>query len=170
MPRLHLLIALCLFPLALQAQSLVTLPEAHRIATEHGERVYEVATDELAVEDASGQQQVQKQAVVATAQAARVRAVTLKGDLVLYEQGRPRDDGSRRIVRKQLAVLLRPGTDVQAVAAAMGLRAVGTHPSVKGYVMFEAADSGAALLAVTELRARAEVLSADPQLAKQQRK
>jgi len=169
-PRLHLLIALCLFPLALQAQSLVTLPEAHRIATEHGERVYEVATDELAVEDASGQQQVQKQAVVATAQAARVRAVTLKGDLVLYEQGRPRDDGSRRIVRKQLAVLLRPGTDVQAVAAAMGLRAVGTHPSVKGYVMFEAADSGAALLAVTELRARAEVLSADPQLAKQQRK
>ena len=140
MTRLHLLIALCLFPLALLAQPAVTLPETHRIATEHGERVYEVATDELALEDASGQQQVQRHAAVASAQAARVRAVALMGDLVVYEQGRPRDDSSRRIVRKQLAVRLRPGSDALALAAATGLRLMGAHPSAPGFVMFEAAD------------------------------
>jgi len=155
MPQLHLLIALLLFPLALLAQPVVTLPETHRITTEHGERVYEVATDELAVDDASGQQQVQKQAAVASAQAARVRAVALKGDLVVYEQGRPRDDSSRRIVRKQLAVRLVPGADALALAAATGLRVVGAHPSAPGYFMFEAVDSGAALLAVAVLHARA---------------
>ncbi len=170
MPQPHFLIALCLFPLALLAQPAVTLPETHRIATEHGERVYEVATDELAVDDASGQQQVQKQTTVADAQAARLRAVALKGDLVVYEQGRPRDDGSRRIVRKQIAVRLRLGADIQALAAATGLRFVGAHPSVKSYVMFEAADSGAALLAVTVLRNRPEVAVVEPQLARQQKK
>jgi subtilisin-like proprotein convertase family protein len=170
MPRLHFPIALCLFPLALLAQPAVTLPETHRIATEHGERVYEVATDELAVDDASGQQLVQKQTMVANAQAARVRAVTLKGDLVVYEQGRPRDAGSRRIVRKQLALRLRPGADALALATATGLRVVGAHPSAPGYVMFEAADSGSALLAVAVLRSRPEVAAVEPQLARQQKK
>ncbi len=170
MMRLRFLIPVCLFPLALLAQPAVTLPETHRIATEHGERVYEVATDELAVDDASGQQQVQKQTTVANAQAARLRAVALKGDLVVYEQGRPRDDGSRRIVRKQLAVRLRPGADAMALAAATGLRLVGAHPSAAGYVMFEAADSGAALLAVAVLRSRPEVTLVEPQLARQQKK
>jgi len=170
MPRPHFLIALCLFPLALLAQPAVTLPETHRIATEHGERVYEVATDELAIDDARGQQQVQKQTTVADAQAARVRAVALKGDLVVYEQGRPRDDGSRRIVRKQLAVRLRPGADALALAAATGLRFVRAHSSAPGYVMFEAADSGAALLAVAVLRSRPEVAVVEPQLARQQKK
>ena len=170
MLRLHLLPALCLFPLALLAQPAVTLPETHRIATEHGERVYEVATDELALEDASGQQQVQKQTAVASAQAARVRAVALKGDLVVYEQGRPRDDSSRRVVRKQLAVRLRPGADALALAAATGLRLMGAHPGAPGFVMFEAADSGAALLAVAVLRVRSEVTAVEPQLARQQKK
>jgi len=170
MVRLHFLVALFLFPLALLAQPTVMLPETHRVSTEHGERVYEVATDELAVDDASGQQQVQKQTTVANAQAARVRAVVLKGDLVVYEQGRPRDDGSRRIVRKQLAVQLRPGADAMALAAATGLRLVGAHPSAAGYVMFEAADSGAALLAVAVLRSRPEVAVVEPQLARQQKK
>ncbi|MDH4453922.1 MAG: S8 family serine peptidase [Verrucomicrobiota bacterium] len=170
MVRLHSFVALCLFPMALLAQPAVTLPEVHRIATEHGERVYEVAKDELAVDDASGQQQVQKQVAVATAQAARLRAVTLQGDLVVYEQGQPRGDASRRIVRKQLAVRLRPGVDTQALAVAMGLRVLGAHPSAPGYVMFEAADSGAALLAVEGLRNRPEVTAVEPQLARQQRK
>ncbi len=170
MVRLPFFVVLLLFPLALLAQPAVTLPAIHRITTEHGERVYEVATDELAVEDASGQQQVQKQTTIANAQAARLRAVALMGDLVLYEQGRPRDDSSRRIVRKQLAVRLRPGADALALAAAMGLRVVGAHPSAPGYVMFEAADSGAALLAVAMLRNRPEVAVVEPQLARQQKK
>ena len=170
MQRLHFLIALWLFPLPLLAQPAVTLPETHRIATEHGERVYEVATDELAVDDASGQEQVQKHAALASAQDARVRAVTLKGDLVVYEQGQPRGEASRRIVRKQLAVRLRPGADTQALAAATGLRVLGAHPSAAGYVMFEAADSGAALLAVEVLRSRPEVAVVEPQLARQQKK
>jgi len=156
--------------MALSAQTATTLRDQHVIEDRGRQRTFEIARDELAVVDANGQSQVQPQAAAASAEAARTRAVALKGDLVVYEAGKPRSESTRRIVRRQIAVRLQPSTDSQAIAAATGLRVIGAHPSAAGFILFEATDSGAALTSAETLRARADVVSAEPQLARQQQK
>lgn len=168
--RIWYFVFLLTLPVTLSAQLAVELAQSHRIRTEHGEVVYEIAPDELALPDASGMERIVPQVAVVGAQAARTRAVRLVGDLVVYAQGEPRSEASRRIVRKQLAVRMLPGVDVQTVAEKAGLRVVGTHPAVPEFWMLEAADSGAALLAAEHLQGQAEVLSVQPQLARQQKR
>ena len=133
-------------------------------------RTFEVARDEVATTDARGQSQVQKMAASVSAAAAHKRAVTLKGELVLYQQGEARSEWTRRIVRKEIAVRLTPGSDATAIAAAAGLQSRGEHAAAKGFFIFEAADSGTALIAAEALKLRPEVLTAEPQLARQQKK
>lgn len=172
MRLLHCLIffTIMLAPIMLSAQTSTTLRDQHVIEDRGTQRTFEIARDELAVVDANGQSQVQPQAAAASAEAARTRAVALKGDLVVYEAGKPRSESTRRIARRQIAARLQPGADSHVIAAATGLRVIGAHPSAAGFILFEATDSGAALTSSETLRARADVVSAEPQLARQQQK
>ena len=165
-----LLITFGVLPALSYAQNFAALRDTYTLESGGVRQTLELARDEVAVTDAQGQLQVQKVAAVATAGDAQRRAVTLRGELVLYPQGTPRSEWNRRIVRRQIAVRLAPGIDAGALATATGLRSMGEHPAAKGFWLFEAVDSGAALIATEVLKLRPEVLTAEPQLARQQKK
>jgi len=110
-----------LAPIMLSAQTSTTLRDQHVIEDRGTQRTFEIARDELAVVDANGQSQVQPQAAAASAEAARTRAVALKGDLVVYEAGKPRSESTRRIVRRQIAVRLQPGARLPCHRCSHGL-------------------------------------------------
>ncbi|MFZ4765095.1 MAG: S8 family serine peptidase [Roseimicrobium sp.] len=144
--------------------------ESHAVVERGVRQLFEVARDEVALPDATGRLQVQRQATVASAEVMRRSAAAQQGELVLYEQGLPRSAWTRRIVRRQVVAKLAAATDGPALAAATGLRFLGEHATAKGYLVFEAEDSGAALLAAEALRARPGVAFAETQLARQQNK
>lgn len=172
MPSFRLLLSLFLACVAgvSPAQNKAVLSDRYTIEDRGVRRVFEVARDEVAVPDAKGNLRVQKQAMAASAEAVRQRVAALKGELVLYEQGQPRTESNRRILRRQIAVKLRPGSNAAAIAAAAGVRSLGPHPAAPQFIIFEATDPAATLAAADTLRARGEVLSAEPQLARQQHK
>lgn len=122
--------------------------------------MYEIARDEVADSDLNGQLRVQKTTGAASA----------NQDLVLYPQGEPRTEWTRRILRKQIAVKLLAGGDAAALAAQLGVKFLGAHPTAPEFVLLETATSAEALTMVTVLSARADVVSAVPQLARQQSK
>lgn len=135
-----------------------------------GARVFELALDEIELNEAGGQAHVEKVEALGSAAQMRQQAAAMKGDLVFYEQGVPRSERTRRILRRQIAVRLRAGSDAEALAAATGLQSLGAHFAASGFVMLEASDSGQALAALEQLRTRPEVVTAEPQLARQQQK
>lgn len=163
--RLPIFIWLGLIPLAGLAQQATV-----REDKAGGARVFELALDEVEVREAGGQAHVEKLQPQGGVIQMRQTAATMKGDLVFYEQGLPRSERTRRILRRQIIVRLCDGSDMAALTAATGLRSLGTHPAAAGYVVLEAANSGEALAALEQLRTRPEVIAAEPQLARQQQK
>ncbi|HBH01470.1 MAG: hypothetical protein A2X36_07885 [Elusimicrobia bacterium GWA2_69_24] len=88
--------------------------------------------------------------------------------LVLYEPGRPRTKATRRLLTREVAMLLDPGTSPQGVLAGLpggGLRAV---PGVADGYVVEAAEPLAAVELADELRQRGGVRNAYPLLKRQQ--
>src|SRR3954465_5915604 len=94
------------------------------------------------------------------------RAADLQGaDLVLYEKGAPRNEHTRRLLTKRIAVQLAAGTDANATAAAAGATNAGPAPSAPGWFLFESGPAaGSALEAAERLRRLPGVLAAEPQL------
>ncbi len=138
-------------------------------------RQFEVATNEVWVK-APRLQRSHAIPTQANAEATRQHAITLSRasgqevELVLYEKGARRDTYSRRVLTKEVLVQVAPGTDAEALATTAGARWRGPVTDLRGYHFLEATETGGALLLAERLRAEPGVLSAEPQLAKQQAK
>ncbi len=140
-------------------------------------RAFVVAHDEIHIADSDRRARKQVLAGLATAEAARLAAerhAVMTGEdaeLVLYEDGTPRTDFTRRILTKNIAVHLRAGADADAVAAAaQGVVSRGELSFARGWFIFETAKTGGALEAAMTLRGAAGVESAEPQLARLRQK
>ena len=136
---------------------------------------YIVATDEAGHFHKDGTARVER--IAAQADAARVghflrghtRGADVKrSDLVLYEAGRPRTEGSRRWLTPKVLAQLREGVDASAIATAVGASAIELPPYAKGMAVFSSNGTpGAALALASALRAEPGVDSAEPLLARQ---
>ena len=153
------------------------LPDGQYRIPDHGqERLFEVAKDEVYVTPRARRGGVEKIAPLADTAAVRQYASGRRlatGDeyaLVLYEVGRPRTEFTRRVLTPRVLVRLAPGTDPQALAAAVGAAAGGETPYAPGHFILETAEPGGALALASALRARPGVLAAEPLLARQAQK
>ncbi len=139
-------------------------------------RSFAVAHDEIHTADGNRRTRKQALAGVATAEEARLAAArhTLatgeEADVVLYEDGVPHSEYTRRILTKKIAVHLRAGVDAEAVAAAHGVVSRGELPFAKGWFIFETTKTGGALETSEALLADAGVETAEPQLARLRQK
>jgi len=139
-------------------------------------RLFEIARDELHVLTPLGERRIERFAPLANAEAVRQRALARRqatGDeyeLVLYEAGQPRNEFTRRLLTKRVAVQLAPGTDHQGLAGAFGARSLGETSYAPGWYLFEAAEPGGALALQAALRGRPGVFAVEPQLARQLQK
>src|SRR5882757_6585588 len=139
-------------------------------------RTFSVAHDELHITSAARLPRTQALKGATTAEATRKAAEKLAStsgetaSLVLYEDGVPRTQFTRRVVTPRIAVQLAPGADPAAIAAAEGL--VNKGPAVPGsrWYIFETTKVGGSLDAAENLKKRVGVTGAEPQLARQQHK
>ena len=98
-------------------------------------------------------------------------AATRRSDLVLYETGRPRTEATRRWLTPRVLAWLNADADAQAVATRVGALSVERPAYAKGAAIFTAKDAPGGALALAEaLRATPGVASAEPLLARTQRK
>ncbi len=138
--------------------------------------LFEIAKDELHVVPRAGARRIEKLAPFANTEAvrqhadARRRATGDEYELVLYEVGQPRNEFTRRLLTKRVAVQLAPGADHAALAAAAGGRSRGETSYAPGWFLFETAETGGALAMEAALRGRPGVLAVEPQLARQRQK
>ena len=138
-------------------------------------RQFEVALDEWWAAGAPNGR-VERIVPQPNAQALRQRAAAWRQasgqevELVLYEKEARRTALSRRILTRQVLAELSPGADAEALAALTGATAHRAVTNLAGHFIFEAEEPGGALLLAEALRAQPGVLSAEPQLAKQQAK
>ncbi len=87
--------------------------------------------------------------------------------LVLYESKRPRNSATRRLLTREVGLLLEEGTDLKGLLSGLPVVAIRPVPGVAtGYVV-EAADPIAALDLAETLRLRPGVRSAYPLLKRQ---
>lgn len=93
-----------------------------------------------------------------------------KVDIVLYEEGKPRDESTRRVLTRRVLLKVAAGFDAQAAAAAVGASKVEKPPYAPGHVLFTLPGAGDALTKLDALKALPGVLSADPQLARIQKR
>lgn len=147
----HLLLA----GLALASFSIVhaqvdaTISASEQVIQDAGQpRVFEIATDEVHLDDASGPGETV--AIRAgNAEAARREAIVLgqarrkEARLVLYEKGAARTDAQRRILTRLITARLRPGTDPVKIARRHRLVYRGPAPA-GDYAIFEATRTGRA--------------------------
>ena len=94
-------------------------------------------------------------------------ASTLRSDLVFYEEGRPRNEATRRWLTARVLAWLKPDADAHVIAASAGATGVEQPGYAKGTAIFTAKDApGAALALAKALRGNAGVISAEPLLAR----
>ena len=93
-----------------------------------------------------------------------------KVDIVLYEEGKPRDESTRRVLTRRVLLKVAAGFDAQAAAAAVGALKVERPPYAPGHVLFTLPGAGDALTKLDALKALPGVLSAEPQLARIQKR
>ena len=93
-----------------------------------------------------------------------------KVDIVLYEEGKPRDESTRRVLTRRVLLKVAAGFDAQAAAAAVGASKVEKPPYAPGHVLFTLPGAGDALTKLDALKALPGVLSAEPQLARIQKR
>lgn len=168
--RIAFLISLVMIPLARVKAESWTIQDSAM------ERAFELALDEVAVRSADGKVAVQSIALARSTADIRARAASMaralgqEVQLVLYESERPRNEYTRRITTPQVLAQLTSEADPRAIAAELGAEYVGPSAHAEGYHLFRITGPGAALDLAEALRARRDVISADPLLAKQQRK
>ena len=150
-----------------------TIAETLTVPERGFSRTFTVARDEIG--RVSGGGSVEKIAPQADAEsvrkAARERAAAEGADLVLYEQGRPRSEATRRWLTSRVLARLKAGADAQAIAAGVGASAVERPAYAPDYAIFTAkAGAGNALELCDALRRDAAVESAEPLLARRHAK
>lgn len=134
-------------------------------------RVFELAHDEIFIRDHSGDHRIAKFSgggMDPKKYAGGVGAYKSGGEergLVLYEAGKPRSRATRRVVTRRLLVKLRPGMTVLGSAAQLRLKRQGVVGARSRWLIYEAADSAAALEAAGRLRDDPEVVFVSPMLA-----
>lgn len=137
-------------------------------------RSFQVALDELSVATAAGERETKTVAAAGTVAEIRRRAAELRqatgadAELVLYEVGAPRNPYTRRVLTKQVLVRAESGAELDAAAA--GVSSPVAVDYAPGYFLVETAETGGALDAADRLRSQPGVQSAEPLLARQQRK
>ena len=95
------------------------------------------------------------------------RATGQEVELVLYEAGKPRTEATRRILTRQVLAKLTPGANPVAVAAAVAAVSRGELSYARGNFVFESPMLGGALALTEALRVHAEVVSVEPNFARQ---
>ena len=169
-----LLPAALFFVLPASAQDLIA--DTHVIPDKGFDRVFQVATDEVSVMEASGRRRLDRFPQLANAEAVLQRARALRArtgervELVLYEADAERNEYTRRILTPQVLVVLESGADAEAIAADLGVNTTGRLPFAPGHAIFETDETGGAFQLAATLRQARGVLSAEPLLAKQQQK
>lgn len=140
------------------------------------ERTFEIATDELSVAAPDGGRETRSVAAASSLEALRRRAAAVAAatgeetELVLYEAGLERNIYTRRVLTKQVLARVQPGTNPAALAALVGTATPEGVDYAPGHYLFGATEAGGALDLAGRLRALPGVESADPLLARQQRK
>ena len=167
-----LLLLLCLLAVVPGSRG-ASLAERHEIRDGTFRRTFVISTNEIHLRRADGVRETRAVVNATTAEAVRQQALVLslltggEAELILYAEGAPRNNDTRRILTKDILVRLAPGTDPAALAAASGTVSGGPVSYAPGWHIFKAQSTGGALEAAAVLRAGAGVLSSDPQLARQ---
>jgi subtilisin-like proprotein convertase family protein len=157
---------------ALSGASAQSIPERVRLNDSGQEREFIIATDELASTDAQGMVSILpiKRASTATAATSEARSRTkLTGketEIVLYEKDAPRNEFTRRILTKRIAVQVKAGTDAKALALSVGAKYERVFPTSANTHIFSTLQAGDALFVATALTSRPGVVSATPLLGK----
>lgn len=102
-----------------------------------------------------------------TARALKVANPGAKYHLVLYKPGLPRNKETRRLLTREVGMLLEQGEEPEGVLASLSAGPLRTVPGVPGGYVVEAGDPMAALDLADELRRRQGVRSAYPLLKRQ---
>lgn len=175
-----------LFPLVVLAAGIVgaaaqaTPPplakDSFRVRDGSRDREFVVARDEIASFDAGGKihsrrfAEVHSASEVAAEAEAQTRATGEEAEIVLYEKDAPRNEFTRRTLTKGILAELQPGTDARSLAAGSGTEYLGPAPSAANFHFFAVAKAGEALTAAETLRTLPGVVSAEPLLARQQKR
>lgn len=93
-----------------------------------------------------------------------------KVDIVLYEEGKARDESTRRVLTRRVLLKVAAGFDAQATGAAVGAWKIEMPSYAPGHVLLTLPGAGDALTKLDALRALPGVLSAEPQLARIQKR
>jgi hypothetical protein len=104
-----------------------------------------------------------------SAQAASLQAVNpgAEAQLVLYEPGQPKSKATRRLLTREVGLILDPGEDPHAAVAGLSVAALRPVPGVKNGYVVDAQDPLAALDLADALRQRPGVREAYPLLRRQ---
>jgi subtilisin-like proprotein convertase family protein len=140
-------------------------------------RRFEIATDEFSEKSSAGDEKAAKSAKKANnlgelRQMARdaEAATGNKQDIVLYEAGKARNETTRRVLTRQVLVKFAPGFDAKAAKAAIGAVTSNKPGYAPEHVIFTLRGAGDSLLVLDTLRALPGVDSAEPLLARMQKR
>jgi subtilisin-like proprotein convertase family protein len=164
--------ALAFFLTGLPPAAFAQMRERYVTQDAGSQRAFVVALDEFHSEDGDRKPRKQSVSAVATAEAMRAaveryaRRTGEAAEVVLYEEGVPRTEFSRRVLTKQIAVRLRAGVDPAALALKLGLISRGVLSGVPGWFIFETRKTGGVFDAAEALRKEPGVEAAEPQLAR----
>lgn len=151
-------------------QSISPLPE-RIVAKDHGKaKSYMVAADEMAQKQVDGHFQVVTENVTKTLQAQKSRRVSSDAQLVLYPSGVTRTVFNRRLLTEKILVQIAPGTNVAVLADRLGIAKWKPTVALKNHYIFWTTSSQAALETLESFRAESGVISAEPILARQQKR
>ncbi len=140
------------------------------------QRQFVVAADQNASIDSKGKTRIRSGAADSSikAGAAQARSRTAptgeEPTLVLYEKGAVRNAFTRRIVTKGIVVEVQPGTDVVALASAVGAEYGAPAPAAANTHILRAGKAVDCLKITEVLRGQAGVVSANPLLARRANK
>ena len=140
-------------------------------------RSFEMAVDELSEKSATGSEKGAKTSKKSRnlgemRQAARdaETATGRKQDIVLYESGKPRGEATRRILTRQVLVQATAVFDSKAAQTLIGAVSVQQPSFAPGQFIFTLRGAGDSLLVLDALRALPGVVSAEPLLARIQKR
>lgn len=148
--------------------------EPYRIVDDGEERAYVLARDHVAVRGADGEVRLQSVIGAASPEVVRTLAASMARDaseevyLVLYEQGESRSAASRRLLTRDVLVELESRRSISKVLSETGgtlMDATGLELSERQYLV-RADRVGGSLSLAAALRARDDVATAEPVLAK----
>ena len=150
------------------------IENSYRIESDGQTIDFEIARDEVESIASPGESsslvipmQVDANGVVAQADLLSQQTGNLV-ELVLYPVGAPRNEFTRRVLTRSVLAKFRPQSNAAAIATAVQAQTVKTVPYAPGYHILTGNGTADALAMAQALRAHADVLSANPMLARKQ--